>query len=647
MLALLMEGNAPKKAEKKLQKREDSKRRKNKTAEESMAAATAEVLVSEESAQRAAEKVAGKRIKKSSKKSLQKAYKEALSEQSRAEKARLLAEAESFAGYKGANSADSAENRSAAMAEMYARTCEAKAELSEKKALILASKRGRKNEKLKAYEAALLDRVTAVQARAEADMMGAENASEASDEEKKLLETAERNTATYAKALAKLDKKQKKHSEKKRRGASKSSDLALADESASPKKLEKAELAREKARIKIEMKVRKADAKAQGRAAAAKDNPRLAAKLRYEALKAERQRIADAKAWELMVQRDDALDRHRSFMTALNLEKKDLARIAAQKEAAADAKKASEAQDAAPAAKPAVPVVLSRREKVRRFKAFRKLDMEVLASRYDYEIAEAQRALELSLSDLTCTEAMSRRLQDETDRRIANLKAKKRKAMKIEKADNKRYMSCLRARTLRPKRRGEQMKLIEMRNRLFELLAQRNEENERLRSLCCEDAYRDAKTVDTPWHKAFLKEKKYWQKKCDKEIRKIRELALGRTEKQKLLAELDRVANAHADIAEAKVRAKKTKLRGVAKQQYKWEMKEMKREVRRANRRMKRRMRAAIARSVKRQSMKLSLLYLAITLILVADIAILWWIFGEDVVRLLNEHFPGVMSQLK
>jgi hypothetical protein len=193
----------------------------------------------------------------------------------------------------------------------------------------------------------------------------------------------------------------------------------------------------------------------------------------------------------------------------------------------------------------------------------------------------------------------------------------------------------------------DRAKLLEMHNRLFQLLEMRNEENLRLQSICFEDAYHNVKKAATPWHKAYLKEKNRWRKKYAKELRMIENMPLSRTEKQKLRAELDRVANAHADIAEAKVRAKKMKRKIENRKLTQWEMAQIKREVRLSHKRMKQKVKAAVLRSDNRNFWTVSLLSLAITIALIADIAILWWIFGEDVVRILNEHFPSIMSRLK
>ena len=127
----------------------------------------------------------------------------------------------------------------------------------------------------------------------------------------------------------------------------------------------------------------------------------------------------------------------------------------------------------------------------------------------------------------------------------------------------------------------------------------------------------------------------------------IEELNLSRTEKQKLRAELDRFATAHADIAEAKVRAKKMKLKGMAKLRYKQELLEIKQEVRRSRRRMKQKFKAAAARSNHRNFWIVSLLYLAITILIAVDAVVIWWIFGEDIMSFLSKFFPGIMSLLK
>ena len=641
---------------------------------ESVARYEADALVKEDAATVLAKKLEQIRVEDANRRALEKAYKQALIEESQAKKARKKAEIarveskldeikkEKAAAWalekkrKSEKDASRSVKRTTVDADMYASACEAKSELSTKKALLLASKPGKKNEKLKAYELALLDRYTAVQAREEAEKMKSEGVSEKTvaenRKERKLREEIEKNARVYDKALEKLQEKQdriaarraKKNAKAIENGEISEEGAQEAGKTKLEKKLEKEVIAREKKQSEIEEKIRKADEKAQERAEAAKNNPRLAAKLRYEALQAERKRIADEKAWELMIKKDEAQDRHDSYMRALYQEKKDLERIAAKADATVETPITASALDA----KPAISAILGRREKVRRFKAFRKLDLEVLRDRYDYEIAEILRELELTLADFTCTPTLRRRAEYEAKRKVAMLKKRKRDALRQQKADNRRYMACLRARYFKAKNHHTDPKeLVKLRNRFFELLEQKNAENERLQSLCCPDSYRGAKKVATPWHKAFLKEKKRWQKRCRKQFELIEELHLSRTEKQKLRAELDRYATSHADIAEAKVRARKMKLRGMAKLRYKQELVEIKQEVRRARRHMKQKFKAAMARSNHRNFWVVSLLYLAITIIIVIDAAVIWWILGEDITRFLTERFPGIMSRLK
>ena len=181
-----------------------------------------------------------------------------------------------------------------------------------------------------------------------------------------------------------------------------------------------------------------------------------------------------------MIKKDEAQDRHDSYMRALNQEKRDLERIAEKANASAATPITASALDATPA----ISAILGRREKVRRFKAFRKLDLEVLSARYDYEIAEVLRELELTLADFTCTPTLRRRAEFEAKRKVALLKQRKRDALRRQKADNRRYMACLRARFLKPKsRRADPKELFELRNQFFELLEKKNAENERLKSL--------------------------------------------------------------------------------------------------------------------------------------------------------------------
>lgn len=285
----------------------------------------------------------------------------------------------------------------------------------------------------------------------------------------------------------------------------------------------------------------------------------------------------------------------------------------------------------------------------KRLRAFRKQDMKTLMARYDSEIAETKRALELSLCDLSCTAPMRRRLKYETAKRLQELNRKRRKAIRMEKADNKRYFACLRKGAMKPKNRlVNGAALAAMREQLFRLLEQRDAENAKLYSFYLAESYRKASKVHTPWHNAFLREKKHWQRKSRRDLRRVDEMNLSRRDKQKLRADLDRVATAHADIAEAKTRARKIKLSGSAvKRQYRQELDDMRREVVRAHKNMKRKMKYARIKEDRRDFWRVSLLSLATTAVLVGGCVILWKLFGDPIVSFLDTHFPNIMSQLK
>jgi hypothetical protein len=192
--------------------------------------------------------------------------------------------------------------------------------------------------------------------------------------------------------------------------------------------------------------------------------------------------------------------------------------------------------------------------------------MLTLTARYDAEIVEAKRDLELALCDLSCTKANAKRIKLETAKRLHKLNKSKRRALMIEKADNKRYFACLRASKIKPKnRRVDRAELAKMYQRLTVLLEERDRANEMLQSIYLFDSYKKSGQVDTPWYKAFIREKKRWHKKLRGDLRVIDSMNLSRRDKQKLRADLDCIATAHADIVETKCRIHKQKLKGAAK----------------------------------------------------------------------------------
>ncbi|MBP3606307.1 MAG: hypothetical protein J6J66_06895, partial [Clostridia bacterium] len=733
--------------------------------EKAVAATEARVVVSEERAEKAKDNAIGARIERQNKKALERAYKEALISEYEAEKARKAAavakkkergfDAERTAERKEAEAAmlafaaamaletkrarkaeiarrkaDAAaerklakqtalEVRTAREAEMYARAMEERAILSEQKAFLLVPLKGRKREKLKAYEAALYDRAEANEARSVADTLRVEDKSAAqalplSRKEQKLKAAAEKaarkqkkaekrlaQRARYEGKIARADEKAKARydadierlekqlakadleqeraqlaldAEAARTGRprameapEKRTDLlakhALTDpkQQKLQKKLDKAELAREKAqlrldfkRYKIEEKVKKVDIKALRKEALAGrlTDEKLRRKLAYEAKVAEKQRISDTKAWNALVARDNRIARHDSYMHILELDRRDRARMAAEADARNGAAFRTELR--AKCAKAALekgvfPKALTRRERYLRNRDFRKLDMQTLTARYDSVIVEAQRDMELALCDLSCTKENARRVKYETQKRVAKLKKAKREALRLEKRDNRRYFLCMRKARIKPKNRYvDRTRLAEMHQYLTELLEERNRLNGELLELYLFDSYsKKTAKMNTPWYKAFIREKKRWHKNLRADLKTVNEMNLSRRDKQRLRADLDRVATAHADIAETKTRIRKQALRGAAKKLQKQEIKAMRKDAVKAHQHMKRKMKIARAKEDSRDFWYVSMLSLAVTLSLVCICVLTWHWFGDRILSFLNARFPEIMSQLK
>ena len=427
------------------------------------------------------------------------------------------------------------------------------------------------------------------------------------------------------------------------------------------KKLDKAELAREKAqlrldfkRYKIEEKVKKVDIKALRKEALAGrlTDEKLRRKLAYEAKVAEKQRISDTKAWNALVARDNRIARHDSYMHILELDRRDRARMAAEADARNGAAFRTELR--AKCAKAALekgvfPKALTRRERYLRNRDFRKLDMQTLTARYDSVIVEAQRDMELALCDLSCTKENARRVKYETQKRVAKLKKAKREALRLEKRDNRRYFLCMRKARIKPKNRYvDRTRLAEMHQYLTELLEERNRLNGELLELYLFDSYsKKTAKMNTPWYKAFIREKKRWHKNLRADLKTVNEMNLSRRDKQRLRADLDRVATAHADIAETKTRIRKQALRGAAKKLQKQEIKAMRKDAVKAHQHMKRKMKIARAKEDSRDFWYVSMLSLAVTLSLVCICVLTWHWFGDRILSFLNARFPEIMSQLK
>lgn len=434
---------------------------------------------------------------------------------------------------------------------------------------------------------------------------------------------------------------------------------------------EKEQLKREFKRYKINAKVQKTDVKALRKAALAGQlsNAKLQRKLQYEQKQAEKQKIKDNKAWNALVKRDDKLQRHYSYMGLLELDRRDRARLLekeqqaqralaedkAQRAQAKSLAKEQKAQikalgpkEAARLARGIFPRALTAKERRARNRAYKKLDMQLMMARYDSVISEAKRDLELALCDLSCTKANAKRIQLETAKRLRRLKKSRSRALQMERADNKRYLACLRAAKIKPKNhRVDRAELARLYQKLETLMAERDRLNAMLLSVYLYDSYKSAKQANTPWHKAFLREKKRWQKKLRKDIRMVDQMNLSRRDKQKLRADLDAIATAHADIVETKCRIKKQKLRGAAKRLQKQEIKQMRRDAIRAHKHMQRKMKIARAKEDKREFWYVSMLSLAITLSLICIGVLTWHWFGDRIWSFLNAHFPSIMSQLQ
>ncbi len=628
--------------------------------DKSFAAAEAQALVSEGNAQAARERAEVLREQKRDKKALNKAYEQALLEEANAEQAKKDAEAaraasaeqESFekkeekrakkaamlaaaatlskkptradkkkakadrkAARKAAKKA-ATENLTAEELEAYALACEEKAAASEKQALLLALNKGRKKEKLKAYEAAVIERFEATKAREAAD---AANAAE-------------------MEAVAEQENEQT---------------LSL-----------KAQKAADKAALAQETQKMREKAKADKRAEAeSRSLLRRQSKEERKAARLEKRKDKDEEAWRLLTERDEALMRRDAYRAMLAQEAQDKARLAEKKEAdrkaAAEAAKAAR-EDAKASAAQEKAEKKGKKEKLaegeknlsaltkgalkKKLKAFEKQDLKTLEARYDAAIANLLREMEVGLCDVSLTPPMRKYLKKETAKKIRKLKARRRLALLAERADNKRYFAALLAKLAPKNAKTGRTEIAEMRESIFALLAERDRENERLLAIYLGE---DGKKARTPWHKAYLREKKRRQRKSRKTIALIRDLNLSRADKKKLLVSVDRVATAYADIAEAKCRARKQKLKGIALRRHKQEIVEMEYELKRARKSLKKKLRGALEKEDRRNLYKTSFISLIILAVLVVAGVLLWGAFGDTVWAYLDANFPTVTMQLK
>ena len=413
---------------------------------------------------------------------------------------------------------------------------------------------------------------------------------------------------------------------------------------------EKKELKREFKRYVIESRVQKRDLNALRKAALAgriKDE-RLARKLQYEQKVEQKQRVKDEKAWKALEKHDEKLTRHYSYMSLLELDRRDQERLKAKAEEQKTKKLAPAAAPEDPLARGIFTKKLTRRERLARNRAYKKRDIKTLKARYDIVIAEAKRDLELALCDLSCTKANAKRIEAETKKRIWKLCANKRRALQNEKVDNHRYFRCLRKSRIKPKNyRVDRAELARLYEKLERLLEMRDKVNESLYTVYSYDSYKKLGRVDTPWHKAFMREKKRWHKKLRPDLRVIDSMNLSRRDKQKLRADLDCVATSHADIVETKCRIQKQKLKGAAKRLQKQEIKAMKRDAIKAHNHMKRKMNIARAKADKREFWYVSMLSLAITLSLICICVLGWHFFGDKIMGFMNANFPSIVTKIK
>ena len=413
---------------------------------------------------------------------------------------------------------------------------------------------------------------------------------------------------------------------------------------------EKKELKREFKRYVIESRVQKRDLNALRKAALAgqiKDE-RLARKLQYKLKVEQKQRVKDEKAWKALEKHDEKLARHYSYMSLLELDRRDQERLKAKAEEQKMKKLAPAAAPEDLFARGIFTKKLTRRERLARNRAYKKRDIKTLKARYDIVIAEAKRDLELALCDLSCTKANAKRIKVETKKRIWKLCANKRRALQNEKVDNHRYFRCLRKSRIKPKNhRVDRAELARLYEKLERLLEMRDKVNESLYTVYSYDSYKKLGRVDTPWHKAFMREKKRWHKKLRGDLRVIDSMNLSRRDKQKLRADLDCVATSHADIVETKCRIQKQKLKGAAKRLQKQEIKAMKRDAIKAHNHMKRKMNIARAKADKREFWYVSMLSLAITLSLICICVLGWHWFGDKIMGFMNANFPSIVTKIK
>ena len=711
MLALVMAASADRKNARiaeKIQKKADTVLHKGEKAapfaadwDKVIAAAEAKALVSEESALDAKEKARLVREERPSRKTLYKAYREALAEEAKAEQARetvVTAKAERAAAeqnkpadrreaeaamlaFVAAMDADARnaklarrdekkkaaeqkhlESRAASGAmrlddaEAYARICEEKATRSEQKALLLVSEGGSKKEKLKAYEEALLDKAAADKAKAAvADLKARQTSAPegqpalkadpkqmmldiALEDERLAIERANDIHEKIRRAMEdKIRKADAKGLKKYRSLTPDATAETEADSTAESKVYSRKEIAEQEKRDMADLAKQKAALEAESKGEKQTDGA-------SELTKQEKRQLADEKAWNLLVQRDEEIDRRNSYVEAVRLAEEDKARVARKKERPVE-DLIAEPFTGPTALKPTA--TLTRRAMAKRIKELCKRDMDMLTAYYDSTIAEIKRSLEIGLCDLSCTPGLRMRLKADAAKQIRKLNRKKRLALRVERADNERYFECLRTAVIRPLHARDSVALAQMRERLFSLLEHRDHANARLTSLYLVDSYKEAKQVKTPWHKAFMRTKKHWQRRYRRDLLRIEDMNLTRNDKQKLRVALDRIATAYADIAEAKCRARKMKIQGIAKQQHQKEMIEMRAEVYRARKSMKRKMKAARAKEDIRNFWRTSILSLFMTAVLVVGGVIFWRVFGDSILSFLNTYFPDIMSQFK
>lgn len=226
----------------------------------------------------------------------------------------------------------------------------------------------------------------------------------------------------------------------------------------------------------------------------------------------------------------------------------------------------------------------------------RQTDAAMLEARFNHALLHADQELVLRKSSFTADSRRGRAMRSDWRVYRRQLARLRKRAARCEAADNARYEKILSANpaTVKvPRRRADRDRLAELRGKIDQLLARRDELNVELIALYAGTNEKSSSKVDLKFNKRFAKEKHRAYRRQMPVAGKINRFYIPIPDKEKLLALLDRKSYLIAVIRTEKYKIRLYRLRGNGKRCVRSEAASARRELRRLDKEIRYRVKRA------------------------------------------------------